>query len=335
MRNRVLLLCAAALAITPAAAQRAHYLDPRDVAEAQRENAQVVEELGGEETGPRAAYVESIGRRVAAFSGVANVGQSLHFTTLNSAVENAFSVPGGYVYLTRQLLAIMDDESQLAFALGHEVGHIAASHARQREEYAARNPLSVIARVLGSFGDPYLGSVLQARARLQQLSFSRDQEYQADTLGLRYMIAAGYDPAGAAQLLAALSRETALQARVQGRANRQTPEWASTHPLSENRMQRALDEARQTGRLGTGLHNRDTFLSEIEGIYVDDDPKQGVIDGPGVHPSGPAYPVPGPAGLLDVQRHPCGDGLGFGRKGAIRFRRLQRLAQRLHPAAVQ
>jgi predicted Zn-dependent protease len=280
MRNRVLLLCAAALAITPAAAQRAHYLDPRDVAQAQRENAQVVEELGGEDAGPRSAYVESIGRRVAAFSGVANPGQSLHFTTLNSAVENAFSVPGGYVYVTRQLLAIMDDESQLAFALGHEVGHIAASHARQREEYAARNPLSVLARVLGSFGDPYLGSVLQARARLQQLSFSRDQEYQADTLGLRYMIAAGYDPAGAAQLLAALSRETALQARVQGRANRQTPEWASTHPLSQNRMQQALEEARQTGRLGSGLHNRDLFLSEIEGIYVDDDPKQGVIDGP-------------------------------------------------------
>jgi predicted Zn-dependent protease len=94
------------------------------------------------------------------------------------------------------------------------------------------------------------------------------------------MIAAGYDPAGAAQLLAALSRETALQARVQGRTNRQTPEWASTHPLSENRMQRALEEARATGKLGTGVHDRDTYLDEIEGLYVDDDPAQGVIDGP-------------------------------------------------------
>jgi predicted Zn-dependent protease len=111
------------------------------------------------------------------------------------------------------------------------------------------------------------------------LSFSRDQEYQADTLGLRYMLAAGYDPAGAAGILAALSRQSALQTRVQGRSNRQTPEWASTHPLSENRMQRALAAGRATGRLGTGIRNRDLFLRELEGLYVDDDPVQGVIEG--------------------------------------------------------
>jgi predicted Zn-dependent protease len=286
MRKGVLLLCAAAAAITPAAAQRLHYLDPRDVAEAQREHAQMVQELGGAETGPRAAYVESVGRRVGAFSGVANPGQALHFTTLNSAVENAFSVPGGYVYVTRQLMTIMGDEAQLAFALGHEVGHIAANHARVREQYARRNPLGVMGAIIASvFGDRYFGSVLEARARLDQLSFSREQEYQADTLGLKYLIAAGYDPAGAAQLLASLTRATALQARVQGRTNRQMPEWAMTHPLSENRMQRALEEARATGRLGTGVHNRDAFLAQLEGIYVDDDPAQGIIDGPAfTHP---------------------------------------------------
>src|SRR5438094_9105986 len=105
--------------------------------------------------------------------------------------------------------------------------------------------MSVLGSSLGQvFGDPYCGRLVQARAKLDALSFSREQEYEADTLGLRYMIAAGYDPAGAAQLLGALTRATALQLRVQGRTNRQTPEWASTHPLSQNRMQRALDEAR-------------------------------------------------------------------------------------------
>ncbi len=279
MRRTVLLLAAAALAITPAAAQQLRYLNPQDVAEAQRDHAELVRELGGAETGPRAAYVESIGRRVAAPSGIANPGQALHFTTLNSAVENAFSVPGGYVYITRQLMGLMDDESQLAFALGHEVGHVAANHAHIREQYANRNPLGVFGSIIGAIFGPGITDVLQARARLDTLSFSREQEYQADTLGLRYMIAAGYDPAGASGILANLSREAALQARVQGRSNRQTPEWASTHPLSENRMQRALAAARQTGRLGQGIRNRDTFLSEIEGIYVDDDPAQGIIDG--------------------------------------------------------
>ena len=285
MHRRFVLVFAGALALTPAAAQQVRYLDPQDVAEAQHENAQVIEELGGAETGPRAAYVESIGRRVAAFSSIASPGQQLHFTTLNSAVENAFSVPGGYVYITRQLMGLMGDEAQLAFALGHEVGHVAANHAHQREEVERELTWRALPEILlGQMIGGGYGNQIALRgalaAKLQTLSFSREQEYEADTLGMRYMIAAGYDPAGAAQLLATLSRETALQARVQGRANRRIPEWASTHPLSENRMQRALQEARDTGRLGSGVHNRDAFLSELEGIYVDDDPAQGIIDGP-------------------------------------------------------
>lgn len=280
MRRTFLLLTVAALAVTPAAAQRLRALDPRDVAEAQRENAAFIQEYGGAETGPRGAYVNAVGHRVGDLAGIANPGQALHFTSLNSAVENAFSVPGGYVYITRQLMGLMDDEAQLAFALGHEVGHVAANHAHIREQYARRNPLGVFGQIIGAIMGPgVMSSMLQTRAKLDTLSFSRDQEYQADTLGLRYMIGAGYDPAGAAGVLAALTRNTALQARVQGRTNRQSPEWASTHPLSVNRMQRALQEAQATGRLGTGVRNRDAFLRALEGVYVDDDPAQGVIEG--------------------------------------------------------
>ena len=282
MRKKYLMLTVvAALAFAPAAAQqqRLRYLDPRDVAEAQRDNAELIQALGGAETGPRAAYVESVGRRVGSQSGIANPGQALHFTMLNAAVENAFSLPGGYVYVTRQLMGVMDDESQLAFALGHEVGHIAANHAHIREQYASRNPLGVFGQIIGAVFGSGISDVITARSKLDLLSFSRDQEYQADTLGLRYMIGAGYDPVGAAGVLAALTRQSAIEARVQGRTNRQTPEWASTHPLSENRMQRALAEARATGRLGTGVRNRDQFLNELEGLYVDDDPAQGIIEG--------------------------------------------------------
>jgi predicted Zn-dependent protease len=281
MRKSVLFLVAAATALAPVAAQQVRYLNPRDVAQAAREHAEVVQELGGAETGPRAAYVESVGRKVAGFSGVASPGQALHFTTLNSAVENAFSVPGGYVYVTRQLMTLMDDESELAFALGHEVGHIAANHAHIREAYEQRNPLGVFGQIMGAIlGPSVFSNVLAARAKLDTLSFSREQEYQADELGLRYITAAGYDPEGGPAVLAALARTSALEARMQGRTNRQTPEWAMTHPLSENRAQQALAEARQTGRLGHGVRNQDVFLSELEGMYVDDDPAQGVIDGP-------------------------------------------------------
>ena len=102
-------------------------LNPRYVQEAQQDHPKLVEEFGGAETGPRAAYVDNVGRRVAAFSGVAP--GAYRFTVLNSAVENAFATPGGYVYITRQLMGLMDNESELAFALGHEVGHVAANHA--------------------------------------------------------------------------------------------------------------------------------------------------------------------------------------------------------------
>jgi predicted Zn-dependent protease len=284
MRKTVLFLAAAATALSPAlvAAQQARYLNPQDVAQAQREHAALVQELGGAETGARAAYVEAVGRRVGAFSGVANPGQALHYTLINSAVENAMSVPGGYVYVTRQLLTLMNDESQLAFALGHETGHIAANHAHIREQYAQRgNIFGVLGQIVGAiFGVSGVGNILSQQSELRTLSFSREQEYQADELGLRYITAAGYDPEGGPGILAQLARTTALEARVQGKANRQTPEWASTHPLSQNRAQRALQLAQATGRLGKGLRNRDAFLAQLQGTFVDDDPAQGVIDGP-------------------------------------------------------
>jgi predicted Zn-dependent protease len=279
MRKGILLLAAAAVWLTPAAAQQIRYLDPRDVAEAQREHSTIVQELGGAETGPRAADVQSVGRRVGGFSGVASPTQALHYTMLNSAVENAFSVPGGYVYVTRQLMTLMDDESELAFAIGHEVGHVAANHAHIREQYAQRSSYGVVGQIIGAIFGGGIGNVLQARAKMDTLSFSREQEYQADTLGMRYMIAAGYDPLGGAGVLAALTRATALEARVQGRDSRQTPEWASTHPLSVNRAQQALAMAQRTGRAGIGMRNRDQFLSQLDGVFVDDDPAQGVIEG--------------------------------------------------------
>lgn len=293
MRKFVLLVASASLLCAPAQAQpargydyygppapRARVLNARDVAEAARDHPLLVQEMGGEETGPRAAYVSAVGHRVGAFAGVANSGQALRFTLLNSAVENALSVPGGNVYITRQLMGLMDDESELAFALGHEVAHIAGNHAHIRQAYAQRNPLGVFGQIIGAVvGPSVFSNIISQRARLDTLSFSRDQEYQADRLGRGYMIAAGYDPAGAAEVLAALSRNSALQGRIQGRSNRQTPEWASTHPLSENRMQRELYEARASGRMGTGVRNRDIFLRQLDGLYVDDDPAQGIIDG--------------------------------------------------------
>ena len=284
MRTALLLLSGAAIigASTAVAAQSGRVLDPRYIAQANQQHAELVEEFGGAETGHRAAYVDSVGRRVAAQSGIA--GSPYRFTLLNAAVENAFAVPGGYVYITRELMTLMDNEAELAFALGHEVGHVAARHAQARQSAASRNSiLGVLGAILGSvvgggFGNA-IAELAQTRAQLATLGFSRDQEYQADRLGTRYLVNAGYNPVGGPGILAALTRHSALEARIQGRDSRQLPEWASTHPLSENRAQRALAEARRTGRLGTGMINRDQFLAQLDGVYVGDDPEQGIIDG--------------------------------------------------------
>ena len=285
MRKAFLLISTVWLAATPvlvSAQMAGRVLSPRYVQEAQQDHPKLLQEFGGADAGPRASYVDNVGRRVASFSGVAP--GAYRFTLLNSAVENAFATPGGYIYITRQLMALMDNEAELAFALGHEVGHVAANHAQARESYARRSSvLGVLGAILGSVVGGGLGSAVaqmsQSRAQLATLSFSRNQEYQADTLGMRYMIGAGYDPVGASGVLAAITRATALEARAQGRDSRQTPEWASTHPLGQNRVQNALAAARSTGRLGTGLRNRDQFLSQVEGVFVDDDPAQGVIEG--------------------------------------------------------
>ncbi|HLL29986.1 MAG TPA: M48 family metalloprotease, partial [Allosphingosinicella sp.] len=112
------------------------------------------------------------------------------------------------------------------------------------------------------------------------LSYSRKQELEADTLGVRYLAAAGYDPTASASFLSSLGAATSLQARaVGGKDERSTPSWARSHPLSADRVSRATRTAQATGRAGTGLRNRDVFLARLDGIMVDDDPKQGVIDG--------------------------------------------------------
>lgn len=285
MRNTFLFLSAAAVAATPVAisAQTAYRnLPARYVQEAQRQHAEVIQEFGGSETGARGAYVENIGRRVAAFSGVNP--NAYRFTTLNSAVENAFAVPGGYIYITRQLMGIMNDEAELAFVLGHEAGHVAANHAQARQSAATRNTIggllgTILGSVIGGGLGNIIGQLAQTGSQLQTLRFSRSQEYDADRLGISYISRAGYDPAASASMLTALGRATALQARVQGQDNRSTPEWASTHPLSANRVAQATQMSRQTGRAGTGLRNRDQFLNQLEGVFVDDDPAQGVIEG--------------------------------------------------------
>ena len=242
---------------------------------------QFVAEFGGEMTGPQATYVEQVGQNIAVQSGLGNTQSDFNVTLLNSSVDNAFAVPGGYIYVTRQLVSLMNNEAELAGVLGHEVGHVAARHSARRQEAAQRNQLlGVLGQVLSGvvFGNTALGQLGQQIAgtapQLATLRYSRNQELEADQLGVNYLRRAGYDPRAMATVLQSLAAQNALDAQLQGR-DATIPEWASTHPDPAGRVQNAV----QLAAGATGTTNRDTFLTRIDGLIYGDDPKQGMIEG--------------------------------------------------------
>jgi len=195
------------------AQQRTRSISQNSLAQAAQNHPQVVAEFGGEAAAAPSAYVRSVGARVANQTNIAGGGNAFHITTLNSPVMNAFAVPGGYLYITRQLVALSNDEAELAFVLGHEAGHIAARHnaARQRTSI-----LTQIASVLAGVvtGSGQLAQIVGQVGQGVVLSYSRSQEFEADDLGVRYMTAAGYDPSAGSTMLASLGNWTSLESRL-------------------------------------------------------------------------------------------------------------------------
>lgn len=127
---------------SPATAQgTAQAISSADRKQGAEAHPQLLQEFGGAMTGPQAAYVETVGKNIAVQSGLSNARGDFTVTLLNSPVNNAFAIPGGYVYVTRQLAALMNNEAELAGVLGHEVGHVAARHAAKRQSTATRNSL--------------------------------------------------------------------------------------------------------------------------------------------------------------------------------------------------
>jgi len=286
MRPKALAAFAASLlavaGATPAPALeagRTRGISQSSLSEAARNHPQIVAEFGGEMTGPQADYIRSVGARVASQTNIAGGGGAFHVTILNSPVLNAFAVPGGYLYVTRQLVGLMNDEADLAFVLGHEAGHIAARHNAERKRASILSQLLTLG-VSAVTGSSEIGQMLGQVSQGLVLGYSRNQEFEADDLGVSYIARAGYDPIASAEFLDSLGAATALEAQEGGGTDeRAIPSWSRTHPLSADRVIRATQKARATGRVGTGDRNRDLFLARIDGMLVGDDPRQGVVEG--------------------------------------------------------
>jgi predicted Zn-dependent protease len=258
---------------------------------------QLLQQFGGAYQGPQADYVRRVGQKIALQSGYAARGQDYTVTLLNSNANNAFAVPGGYVYITRQLLALMNNEAELAFVMGHEVAHVAARHSKKRQDRSTLTGLG--AAILGAVtGSSLVGNLANAGAQIYTLGYSRDQERESDSLGVRYLSRAGYDPMASTSILAALGAQTSLEARLAGRAGESTPTWLSTHPASAERVTRIRREAQAlAASAGARATNRDTFLDAINGMPYDDDVEQGVIDGTSFRHPGLRLAFTAPAGF--------------------------------------
>ena len=241
------------------------------------QHPQLLAEFGGDYRGPEADYARGVGEKIAAAAGLEG---ECTFTLVNSDVVNAFAVPGCYVYVTRGLMGIVNSEAELASVLAHEVGHIVAAHNRRQQRRSLWRSIGVWA-VGAITRSEDLTRIAGRAAEYFTLRYSRKQEYEADDLGVRYLAAADYDPWAASDMLGALGRHEQYMGRTRGRDEaRAIPEWARTHPLAGNRVERAGQAAAATGIADGALPELEIpYLRELDGLLYGDDPAQGFVDG--------------------------------------------------------
>lgn len=241
-----------------------------------REHPRIVASYGGEYHDERTEKL--VARIAGALTAVSeNPAQSYRITILNSPAINAFALPGGYLYVTRGLLALANDASEVAAVLSHEMAHVTANHGieRQRREEAEVIASRVVAEVLSS---DLAGKQALARGKLRLAAFSRQQELQADVIGVRTLGEAGYNPYAAARFLdsmASYSQFTSVEPDSD-----QSLDFLSSHPNAPQRVELARRHARAFGPEGTyGETGRDYYLQGINGLLYGDSPQEGYVRG--------------------------------------------------------
>lgn len=265
---------AAACAINPATGRRELMMisEDQEIAMGREYDPQIVAEMGLVPDSALQRYVSTLGTRMAAQSERPNLPWT--FRVVDDPVVNAFAVPGGFIYVTRGILAHFNSEAQLVAVLGHEIGHVTARHsaAQMSREQLAQMGLAVGSAVSERFAQmAQLGS---AGVGVLFLKYGRDDETQADNLGLRYMRRTNHD-------VREMPGVYAMLASLSGAAGgRSTPDWLSTHPAPEDRqarMQRAI-AAIPPDSLGT-IVERDSYLQRLSGMVYGADPRQGYFVG--------------------------------------------------------
>jgi predicted Zn-dependent protease len=241
-----------------------------------QEHQKIVPQFGGAYADPAiGAYVTGIGDLLARTSEIPD--QKFTFTVLDTPMVNAFALPGGYVYITRGLLALADNEAEVAGVLAHEIGHVTARHSAER--YGQTMAAGILGMGLGIVLGGPVTDLYGAVAGVALRSYSREQEYESDLLGVRYMSRAGYDPGAMATFLTKLLAHGRLEAELRGQAGKADAfDIMQTHPRTADRIARAIAEA-GTKTVAEPMTARAIYLGKVDGLLYGDDPEQGFVRG--------------------------------------------------------
>ncbi|MBY0381579.1 MAG: M48 family metalloprotease [Xanthobacteraceae bacterium] len=241
-----------------------------------REHERILATYGGEYADPKlhALISKTVDRLVAASD---RPDFAYKVTILNSGAVNAFALPTGQLYVTRGLIALASDTSELSSVLSHEMAHVLARHAAIREEQAKQ--AAVVNRVVGEIdNDANMQALALAKTKLTLANFSRAQEFEADTLGVGIAAKANFDPYGAARFLSAMEKNAALKA-ARSSTDPRTQDFLSSHPATPERVENAQNTARQYASAGTSERDRDAYLAAIDHMVYGEDPSEGFVRG--------------------------------------------------------
>ncbi|MEQ1808032.1 MAG: M48 family metalloprotease [Burkholderiaceae bacterium] len=259
-----------------------------EIAEGKKAHDEVMKEFGGPLANPTLqAYVNELGQRLAKQSHRAHLQWT--FTVLDSADVNAFALPGGYVYVTRGIMAYLDSEADLAGVIGHEIGHVTARHGAQRATKQQRAGAGVMAAtVLGVLVEAVTGVQGAAQAANQVstgiaagsiASYSREQELQADQLGAEYLSRVGFSAKHMVDVIGVLKDQERFAADTARAAGRKVPEggnWLASHPSNDERLQ-AITRIAQGYGGSAREEGQQRYLRAIDGITYGESREQGVV----------------------------------------------------------
>jgi predicted Zn-dependent protease len=257
-------------AVNPATGKRQFVLvsEAQEISMGQQSDGQILEQFGAYDDDGLQVYVSDLGQSLAARSERPQLEWS--FRVLDDPLVNAFALPGGYIYITRGILAHFNNEAELASVLGHEIGHVTARHSVSQISKAQLAQLGLsVGAVLAPDNLEGLVGLAETGLGLLFLKYGRDDERQADELGLRYMIDAGYDPEPMTDVFETLGR-------IVGDDGDRAPTWASTHPHPEDREERISQQIDALNRDFSGAKvEAGSFLGRIDGIVFGEDPRHG------------------------------------------------------------